>query len=127
MEMAAIRPAAGQCVLFTLDEQLYAIRLSSVIRVFRAVEITPVPNAPSIVIGVINMAGRIVPVVNLRRRFRLHERDLELSDHLIVAKSCRSHVPEDDGRVIAMVVDGVAGVSDLSAQETTAEAILPGL
>jgi purine-binding chemotaxis protein CheW len=125
--MTTLPPAQGQCVLFTLDEQLYALRLSSVIRVLRAVQITPVPQAPSIVIGIINMAGRIIPVVNLRRRFRLRERDLELTDQLVVASTSGRGARHDGGRILAMVVDAVVGVSDLSARETAAGEIVPGL
>jgi purine-binding chemotaxis protein CheW len=73
------------CVVFTLDELFYGIRLSVAVRMLRAVEITPPPNAPSIVMGIIDLGGRIIPVVNIRRRCQLLERQLELSDQLIVA------------------------------------------
>ena len=53
----------NHCVVFTLDERFYGVRLSVVARVLRAVEITPLPKAPPIVIGVINLGGRIIPVV----------------------------------------------------------------
>lgn len=116
-----------QYVVFRLDALLYGVRLSSVIRVLRAVEITPLPKAPPIVIGVVNLGGHIIPVVSLRRRFALPERSLELTDHLIVAETCRPDVREEGGRILAIVVDGVVGVQDLSAHETAAETILPGL
>jgi len=118
-------PGAGldmsQCVVFILDERFYGLRLSAVSRVVRAVEITPLPKAPPIVIGVINLAGLIIPVVNIRRRFSLPERELKLTDHFLVARG-------KDDRLLALVVDAVVGVRDLSAQETiAAETILPGL
>jgi purine-binding chemotaxis protein CheW len=120
--------AVGQCVVFTLDERLYGLRLSSVSRVIRAVEITPLPKAPPIVSGVINLGGRIIPVINIRRRFGLPERELELTDHLIVARAFRRDGLENEGRVLALVVDAVVGVRELSEQETiAAETILPGL
>ena len=118
----------SQCVVFTLDERLYAVHLSAVSRVVHAVEITPLPKAPPIVIGVINLGGRIIPVVNIRRRFRLPERELELSDQFIVAAAPKHDAHEDGGRFLALAVDAVVGVRDLSAQDTTAaETILPGL
>jgi purine-binding chemotaxis protein CheW len=118
----------SQCVVFTLDERLYGVRLSAVSRVVHAVEITPLPKAPPIVIGVINLGGRIIPVVNIRRRFRLPERDLELTDQLVVARASRHDAQEDGGRLLAFVVDAVIGVQDLPAAETiAAETILPGL
>jgi len=118
----------GQNVIFTLDERLYAVGLSAVSRVMHAVEITPLPKAPPIVIGVINLGGIIIPVVSIRRRFNLPERELELTDRLIIARASRCGAREDEGRLLAIVVDAVVGVRDLPAQETTAaETILPGL
>lgn len=118
----------SQCVVFTLDERLYAVHLSAVSRVVRAVEITPLPKAPSIVIGVINLGGRIIPVVSIRRRFRLPERELELTDQLIVARASWSDADAGADRLLALAVDAVVGVRDLSAAETiAAETILPGL
>ncbi|MGA2642043.1 MAG: chemotaxis protein CheW, partial [Spirochaetia bacterium] len=108
----------SQCVVFTLDERLYGVRLSAVSRVVHAVEITPLPKAPPIVIGVINLGGRIIPVVNIRRRFRLPERELELTDQLVVARASRHDAQEDGGRLLAFVVDAVIGVQDLPAAET---------
>jgi purine-binding chemotaxis protein CheW len=73
--------------LFTLDAGRYALSLEVVERVVPALELTPLPTAPDIVQGVFNLHGRIVPVMNLRRRFGLPERAIELSDHLIVAQT----------------------------------------
>lgn len=118
----------SQCVVFTLDERLYGVGLSAVIRVVSAVDITPLPKAPDIVIGVINLRGRIIPVVNIRRRFRLPERELELSDQFIVVDASQADSQRGGGWLLAFVVDAVVGVVVLSAQETTAAAtILPGL
>jgi purine-binding chemotaxis protein CheW len=118
----------GQCVVFTLDDRFYGLRLSAVSRVLRAVEITLLPKAPPIVIGVINLGGRIIPVINIRRRFGLPERELELTDQLIVARTPRRDGRENEGRLLALVVDAVTEVRNLAAEETTdAETILPGL
>ena len=66
---------SNHIVVFTLDEQRYALHLLAVERVVRAVEVTALPEAPEIVLGVVNVKGRIVPVINVRRRFRLPERN----------------------------------------------------
>jgi purine-binding chemotaxis protein CheW len=107
-------------VVFTLDEQHYALHLAAVERAIRMVEITPLPKAPEIVLGVINVQGRIIPVVNLRKRFGLAERELHLSEHIILAHTLK--------RAVALVVDAVKGVMECSEQEViAAEEILPGL
>lgn len=109
-----------ELVVFALDEQRYALRLAAVERVVRAVEITPLPRAPGIVLGMINAQGRIVPVVNVRKRFRRLEREVGLSDHFIIARTAR--------RTVALVVDAVHEVLPCTeAQVVAAEKILPGL
>ena len=95
-----------QLVIFTLDEQRYALPLSTVVRVVRTVEITPLPKAPEIVLGIINAQGQIIPVVNMRRRFHLPEREMNLSDQLIIAHTTQ--------RSIALVVDSVRGLVEVS-------------
>ena len=111
---------SDELVVFTLDEQRYALRLAAVERVVRAVEVTPLPKAPEIVLGMINAQGRIVPVVNVRKRFQLPEREVELSDQFIIARTSR--------RTVALVVDAVNEVVPCpEAQVVAAEKILPGL
>lgn len=70
------------------------------------VEVTPLPKAPEIILGVVDVQGRIVPVVNMRRRFALPEREPRLSDQIIVARTQK--------RVTALIVDAVAGLIELS-------------
>ena len=107
-------------VVFTLEEQRYALRLAAVERVVRAVEVTPLPKAPEIVLGMINAQGRIVPVVNVRKRFQLPEREVGLSDQFIIARTAR--------RTVALVVDAVNHVVPCpEAQVVASEKILPGL
>jgi purine-binding chemotaxis protein CheW len=111
---------AHQLVVFAMDEQRYALQLAAVERVVRMVEVTLLPQAPQIVLGVINAQGRIIPVVDIRRRFRLPARDIRLSDHLLIARTAR--------RTVALALDAVTGIVEGSAQAViTAEEILPGL
>lgn len=114
-----LRPS-DQLVVALLDGRRCALRLPAVERVARAVEITPLPKAPEIVLGVINVGGRIVPVINVRKRFRLAEREAGLGDQLLIARTAR--------RTVALPVDAVTGVLPCSAEMvTTKEAIVPGL
>ena len=106
-----------QLVVFALDEQRFAVPLQSVERVVRAVEVTPLPEAPEFVLGVINVQGRVVPVYDVRGRFRLPARELDLNDQFVITRNSR--------RTVALVVDAVSGVEECAeAEVTTAEQIL---
>ena len=105
-------------VVFALDEPRYALYLSSVERVVRAVEITPLPKAPEIVLGIINAQGRILPVLDIRKRFRLPAREMKPDDRFIIARTSR--------RQVALVVDSVVGVHELTEREmVSAKQALP--
>lgn len=97
--------APNQIVVFTLDEPRYALPLATVERVVRAVEITPLPKAPEIVLGVIDAQGRVIPVVDVRKRFRLPAREMDVDDRFIIARTST--------RLVALAVDSVAGVRTL--------------
>ena len=93
---------AFRLVTFRLEGLFLALPLDRVLRAVRAVAATPLPRAPEIVYGVVNVRGRIVPVVNLRRRFGLAEREIALTDQLLIARGAT--------RMLAMIVDAVGGV-----------------
>ena len=101
-----------QLLLFTLDERRYGLTLSSVERVVFIVDITPLPKAPATVLGVVNVGGDIVPVYDLRKRFRLVNREISLSDHLIIARTSKQRV--------ALVADTVSSVIEVAEQKITA-------
>ncbi|MHB1271957.1 MAG: chemotaxis protein CheW [Rhodanobacter sp.] len=109
-----------QYVVFMLDAQRYALRLSAVDKVVRMVHITLLSGAPDIVLGIVNMQGRVIPVINVRRRFRLPEREIALADQLVVAHTAR--------RAVALAVDTVTDVVECSEQDLiAAESILPAV
>lgn len=91
-------------VVFQLDERRFALRLAAVERVLPMIEIVPLPQGPTIVRGVINVEGRIIPVVDIRTRFSLPSRAIALSDHILIALTRR--------RSVALVVDAVIGVTE---------------
>jgi purine-binding chemotaxis protein CheW len=113
-------PESLQLVVFTLDEQRYALYLSSVERAIRMIEITPLPTAPEVVIGVVNVHGTFVPVLNIRKRFRLPDREPDIFDQMIIARTA--------SRIVALVVDTVIDVVTLPSGELVApESIMPQL
>ena len=104
---------------FTLDDWNCALHISTVERAYRAVAITPMPGLPEIVLGIVNVKGVVLPVVNIRKRFNLPEKDVSANNHLLVAHTAK--------RSVALVVDNVVGVVECPEQKiTTASTILPG-
>lgn len=79
-------------VLFVVDEQTYALHIWEVERIVRAVEVKPLPESPSHVRGVVNIQGRVLPVIDLRLRFGRPTRDVRLEDHFIIAKASATSV-----------------------------------
>jgi purine-binding chemotaxis protein CheW len=111
---------SNQLVVVALDEHRYALRLSAVEQIVHVVEITPLPQAPGIIFGVVNIQGRIIPVFHIRERFHLPEREIDLSDHLIIARTAN--------RTVALMVDMVMGVVTRTSEEmTSVERISPSL
>lgn len=107
-------------VVFSLDGQRYALDLACVQRTIRVVAITSLPKAPSIVLGVIDLGGVIVPVINIRERFNHPSRDALLSDQLLIASTGK--------RTVALLVDETNGViTGLPENFSPAGTILPGL
>jgi purine-binding chemotaxis protein CheW len=110
---------AGYAVL-CFDQLRVALPLSFVERVVRAVYLTPLPDAPEIVLGVTNVEGSVIPAVNMRRRFRLPEREIALTDQLVIARTRQ--------RSVALVADAVSGIAEYAEPDIVgAETILPGL
>lgn len=107
-------------VIFSLEGRRYALDLPRVSRVVRAVAVTPLPGAPAIVSGLIDLGGAVVPVVNLRERFNLPARPVQLTDQFVIASTGR--------RTVALRVDASHGVIDGAPEAIVpGDGILPGL
>jgi purine-binding chemotaxis protein CheW len=117
---AALSGMRGPALLFSLDDQRYGLPLHAVDRVVHMVKVTALPRAPMIVLGVINVQGRVLPVLDLRRRLRRPARDVALTDQLIIARTA--------SRSVALAVDAVTGVFEYCArQAVAAHDIVPGV
>lgn len=110
----------NQYVVFLVDGQRYALFLAAVERIVRAVEVTPLPDAPAIVLGAINVEGEILPVFSFRRKFLLSEREIGPNDQLLIART--SH------RKVALVIDEAQDVIVRKRSEIIAlDTVTPGL
>lgn len=109
-----------QLVVFRLDERRYALPLTIVERVLHAVEITPLPKAPPIVLGAIDVHGRVLPVLNVRRRFLVPDREVGPADWFLLARTAR--------HTVVLVVDEAEGVVERpDAEIVPSIQIVPGL
>lgn len=98
-----------QWVTFQLEEETYGINVMQVREVLRYTEIAPVPGAPDYVLGIINLRGNVVTVIDTRSRFGLMGGEITDNTRIIVIESER--------QVIGILVDSVAEVVYLRASE----------
>ena len=98
-----------QWVTFKLDNESYGINVMQVQEVLRYTEIAPVPGAPSYVLGIINLRGNVVTVIDTRQRFGLM--NAEISDNTRIV------IIEADKQVVGIMVDSVAEVVYLRQSE----------
>lgn len=80
-------PAFREILVFEVGGQSYGLPSADVLELVRAVSITPLPDAPAVIEGVVNVRGRVLPVLDVRARFRLPVRPLDPSDIFIVASA----------------------------------------
>jgi purine-binding chemotaxis protein CheW len=98
-----------QWVTFKLENEIYGINVMQVQEVLRYSEIAPVPGAPSYVLGIINLRGNVVTVIDTRSRFGLESCDITDNTRVVVIES--------EKQVIGILVDSVAEVVYLKSSE----------
>ena len=98
-----------QWVTFRLENETYGINVMQVREVLRYSEIAPVPGAPSYVIGIINLRGNVVTVVDTRERFGLSSTDITDNTRIVIL--------ETDNQVVGILVDAVSEVVYLRQSE----------
>ena len=94
-------------ILFTLAGTTYAVRTRDVQHMEMVEEITPVPNAPAFVEGVVFSRGQVVPVLNLRARFGFERIELDIRARLLVVQA--------EGRTVGLLVDSAREFAGIAA------------
>ncbi|HVL01121.1 MAG TPA: chemotaxis protein CheW [Dongiaceae bacterium] len=94
---------------FRLGDEIYGVNVMQIREVLRFTEITPVPGAPYYVLGIINLRGNVVTVIDTRTRFGLQSADVDNNSRIVIV--------EVDKQVIGMLVDSVAEVTYLNESE----------
>jgi purine-binding chemotaxis protein CheW len=95
----------AQLVTFKLDEQVYALDIGRVVQVVRMVALTRPPKAPEYVEGMINLKGKVIPVIDVRKRCGLPVKPHDLDTQLLIARA--------NGHTVALTVDVVSEVLTL--------------
>jgi len=95
-------------IVFKIETQHYALSVNNVERTFNIVEITPLPDAPDIILGIINVHGKVIPVLNIYKRFNQPEHEINIRDRLIIIKTPL--------RELALIADFVTGVIEVPGQ-----------
>ena len=98
-----------QLVTFKLEEESYGVNVMQVQEVLRVTEIAPVPGAPHYVLGIINLRGNVVTVIDTRNRFGLMPAELTDNSRIVII--------EGEGQVVGILVDSVAEVVELRESE----------
>jgi len=98
-----------QWVTFNLENETYGVNVMVVKEVLKFQDIAPVPGAPDYVMGIINIRGTVISVINTRRRFGLHDREPDDNTRLVIL--------EIGKHVLGIVVDSVAEVVYLRGSE----------
>jgi len=103
---------AGKYLTFKLGEEDYGIGILKVQEIIKMIEITKMPRSPRFVRGVINLRGKIIPVVDLRLKFEMEEREETSLTCVIVVE-----ITGNTGtRTMSIVVDEVSEVLEIAAE-----------
>jgi purine-binding chemotaxis protein CheW len=94
---------------FRVGKETFGVPIRSVHEIVRVPEITAVPDSPAFVEGVINLRGKIVSVVDLRKRFN--------ESHIATSKKNRILVAEVEGKMVGLIVDSASEVLKLSSSQ----------
>jgi purine-binding chemotaxis protein CheW len=97
-----------QIVVFALGAEYFGVDIASVQSIIKMQPITPTPHAPAFVEGITNLRGRVLPVIDLRKRFGMGLGPLDPESRIIVVAAGNTEV--------GMVVDGVSKVMTISGQ-----------
>jgi len=98
-----------QVVGFRVGNETYGVRIAAVREIVRVPEITSVPNAPEIIEGVINLRGKIIPVMDLRKRFGLAE--------IVTDKKNRILVVDLENKLLGLIVNSASEVLKISPSD----------
>lgn len=98
-----------QVVVFKLQGEEYCIDIMKVMEIIRMQEIVKLPDTPDFVEGVVNLRGKIIPVIDLKKRFHLEGKEISEETRIIIT--------DTDGKTVGFIVDNVTEVLRLNEDD----------
>ena len=114
LEGEAASQLAGKYLTFTLGSESYGIAVRKIREIIRMVEVTAVPQMPAYVRGVVNLRGKIIPVIDLRLRFQMRAAETNERTCIIVVQV---DLPSGVKTQMGLVVDAVEEVVQLQVSD----------
>jgi len=109
VEKKGISDIEGKFLTFVLGEEIYGIEILKAREIIGLMDITTVPQTPDYMKGVINLRGKVIPVIDLRKKFSMQE-GVHTQETCVI-------VVEVNGSSIGLIVDSVSEVSDITGEE----------
>ncbi|AZP14637.1 chemotaxis protein CheW [Undibacterium parvum] len=106
---------SGQYLTFVLGGEVYALGILNIKEIIQYGDLTEVPMMPTFIRGVINLRGRVVPVVDLAARFGRGVTSVSRRTSIVIIEMAQSE--ENEGQSIGVMVDAVNEVVDIAAAE----------
>ncbi len=100
-----------QLLIFTVENHRFGLDINAIQRIERAVEITPVPEMPAVITGIIDYHGQILPVFDLRKRLGISAKEVSASWRFLVVQTA--------ARLVIVAADLVEGVVNVPAETIT--------
>ena len=116
LEASSVQPraAAGKYLTFVLGHESYGIGVLRIREIIRVLDITAVPQMPAYVKGVINLRGKVIPVIDLRIKFQLSKAETTERTCIIVVQV---NLPSGAKPQMGLIVDAVEEVANIGAAE----------
>jgi len=106
-------PRVGKYLIFQLGNEEYGVAVLKVREIMKLLDITPIPQTPPHVKGVINLRGKVIPVIDLRMRFQLEDQAYTAHTCIVVIRT----IGEEGETLMGAIVDGVVEVLLLNQTE----------
>ncbi|MBB6480175.1 chemotaxis protein CheW [Spirochaeta isovalerica] len=102
---------SNQFVVFSVEDEEYGVPILAVQEIISLPNLTRIPGVPEYIPGIINLRGSIIPLYELRSKFKLETRELDNSTIVIIAQTGR-----DNHRTVGFIVDAVSDVVSITAE-----------